>query len=278
MERWAGEWQAACEHGACAACLYNWIEWQVPRCAAEGLLRIDCPGRGCHKTMPQKLVLATSRSAAALAVGIDDETHPKISDLCPVCITPTPFVDTRLWGNAHGPGCQDACATCLKTWIGANLDDCRRNRKLVTVPCLGADCDKALPQRLVFSLSSEAATLDRFVRRVMRLKSNSLYPAACQVYCPREECLGIGYLGSETIMCFFCEEQWDAPVATERTASLDDDDSSYGGVLLGGGVKRCPNPNCAVPIEKNGGCDHMTCARCGHQWWWSTLKPFQVNV
>ncbi|KAJ8128515.1 hypothetical protein O1611_g5117 [Lasiodiplodia mahajangana] len=31
-----------------------------------------------------------------------------------------------------------------------------------------------------------------------------------------------------------------------------------------------PCPNCGVPIEKNGGCDHMHCKRCDHHFdWWS---------
>ncbi|KAJ3194595.1 hypothetical protein HK101_002352 [Irineochytrium annulatum] len=37
-------------------------------------------------------------------------------------------------------------------------------------------------------------------------------------------------------------------------------------VLLGSNptlMRRCPGPGCRAPIEKNGGCDHMKCTRCG---------------
>lgn len=39
-------------------------------------------------------------------------------------------------------------------------------------------------------------------------------------------------------------------------------------------TKACPR--CKGDIEKNGGCDHMTCRRpgCGYEFYWSTLKPY----
>jgi ariadne-1 len=41
---------------------------------------------------------------------------------------------------------------------------------------------------------------------------------------------------------------------------------------MGVKVKKCPK--CTEYIEKNGGCDHMTC-RCGHEFWWSSLTPYR---
>jgi len=38
-------------------------------------------------------------------------------------------------------------------------------------------------------------------------------------------------------------------------------------------VKICPK--CRVPIEKNGGCDHMTCRSCKYEFYWSSGKPYR---
>jgi len=35
-----------------------------------------------------------------------------------------------------------------------------------------------------------------------------------------------------------------------------------------------PCPHCKAPIEKNGGCDHMTCRKCGNSFAWGNAPPF----
>jgi len=111
-----------------------------------------------------------------------------------------------------------------------------------------------------------AASLEKELARRSRLQNNALYPPAVQVDCPCDDCLGLGYLGFDTVMCFICEHQW-----TEGAGAA----AATGGEYLVDGVvvKRCPG--CESPILKNGGCDHMICSSCKHEFFWTTLKPFR---
>jgi hypothetical protein len=53
--------------------------------------------------------------------------------------------------------------------------------------------------------------------------------------------------------------------------------------VAGGNVKALlksttkPCVKCNVPIEKNGGCLHMTCTQCRHEWWWCCGADYRLG-
>lgn len=40
-------------------------------------------------------------------------------------------------------------------------------------------------------------------------------------------------------------------------------------------TKPCPRMGCGIRIEKNGGCDHMVCRKCGHSFNWSSVPGYR---
>lgn len=180
--------------------------------------------------------------------------------VCPVCH------ETCLALLVAGECGHAMCETCWVGWAGAQLEHCRRHAEIM--PCFAAGCRSAVSPLVwnhTCSLLLEAASLERDLAHRRRLQSNALFPAPMQVNCPRSGCVGLGYLGSGTVMCFICEHQW----AGGNDAAVGSGDEELGMVA---DVKRCPS--CETPIVKNGGCDHMTCP-CGHEFWWTTLKPYR---
>jgi len=177
------------------------------------------------------------------------------------------------------PGCPNdhaACQTCWARWGEEQIEASRHGRRY-PARCLWPGCESNLHvedwlwRLLKFSprLSQLVAELDRRVR----LQQNRLYPPAVQVDCPQPGCVGLGYLGFDTVMCFICEHQWDATegILGEETELPEGEEVAEASVA-GVKVKRCPK--CNEYIEKNGGCDHMTC-RCGHEFSWQTRKPWR---
>jgi len=265
-ETWAGEFHSACTHECCEPCLRACVEAQLPRCRAEGLLRVRCFAPGCPRVLPQALVLHVSDSARGAALDIDrqkDRLDPLYRGLqvnweartCPVCADhAAPLLESGACAHA-------ACAWCWERWADAQLPRCRAVRQL-EVRCFGQDCCRPVPEALLMCVSAGARRLQDELKRRARLQQSSLFPQALQVDCPRAGCLGLGYLGFDTVMCFVCEHQWPAADGAEAP-----------GEGLPGEIKACPS--CGVQIEKNGGCNHMTC-RCGHEFFWTTLLPYRT--
>jgi hypothetical protein len=75
-------------------------------------------------------------------------------------------------------------------------------------------------------------------------------------------------------LCLACNRPWHVKTLCSAAAALEDASSIASIKALG--AKPCPK--CGINIEKQGGCDHMTCHRCRHNFCWQCLVPYTSTV
>jgi hypothetical protein len=206
--------------------------------------------------------------------GVHLAWEPSTAQAGPVC---TVCAERSLALLCNSPCGHGACQTCWARWGESQLErysgsrrqpeEHARSWRLLRCGCFAPGCEQLVALPFQRHLEQRSMALAGTMGRRRRLQENALYPAAAQVDCPDPECWGLGYLGFDLAMCFICERQW-APNEAGAPAPVDVDVEEVMGVK----VKRCPG--CSEYIEKNGGCDHMTC-KCGHEFLWSTLKPYR---
>jgi len=76
--------------------------------------------------------------------------------------------------------------------------------------------------------------------------------------------------------CFHCRREWHADMTCDEYAAMRDDqvEQRYQQWVQ---EHAKPCPNCHANIEKNGGCNHMTCTACRHQFCWLCMEPYVAN-
>ena len=97
--------------------------------------------------------------------------------------------------------------------------------------------------------------------------------------CPTENCPYFGYTFTEQLKkctnplrCEKCEQEWfDSTQVRRFEIDLTNIMNNLRKVVL---TEPCPNPQCGVLIQKNGGCPHMVCAKCNHQFCWCCKGDF----
>jgi len=290
-----------CRHSACADCWARHAENSLPVKLASCLNEpgeaevpcIQCIGDECTESMSWPLLYVCGRYSERLLCSLTlcdkDIMAQEMKRLyrnmpqgplhsldlsmlsrCGICLEQC-FVTMS---NSCG---HHACLSCWADWVGSQVrcDIYGRCNLLTryscsqTLPCFGHRCDQSISVSLWRHLCEESVELAEFNMQMARrrnLENNTLFPSELQMECPLPDCYGLGYLGFDSVMCFVCEHQWLPADPGNAPCDINLEE------LMGMKVKRCPK--CTEYIEKNGGCDHMTC-RCKYQFYWSSLQPYK---
>ena len=165
------------------------------------------------------------------------------------------------------------CKNCVFSYLSQMID----SNQILHIKCPD-DCAVVLLGTDIESLLSEAPELYIRYIRLSKTRQLSMNPNIC--WCVRAGCDQYIERNPQKIhltcdkcfqeICFLCKNGWHGQRTCEQAMNqelmmyIEDKD-----------VKRCPS--CHHGIEKNNGCNHMTCGQCGYQFCWLCLGKYRGN-
>ena len=180
--------------------------------------------------------------------------------ICPICYETKEETSFLSLSN-----CDDSfCEKCLSDYLIQLIN----SAKLVKIPCpsnCGADLSDS-DIEIIFKNDPNLIIKLKKVRTALLINMDPL-----NRWCINPDCNTIirntsmqkkiqcNNCGLE--MCFDCRGAWHGKITCEQ--ALDKEIKKYS---KDKNVKLCPK--CKTRIEKNEGCNHMTCSRCRHQFCW----------
>ncbi|KAL6216092.1 hypothetical protein ACLB2K_009319 [Fragaria x ananassa] len=219
--------------------------------------------------------------------------HSAAGDLKPTCgicfdeydYSSTGSVSSILTASCGHPYCRD----CLAGYISTSIND--RGPACLMLRCPEPKCSAAIGPDLIqnvllMSEKKEKDLYDKYKRYLLRSYVENHKKIK---WCPAPNCEyaihfdGVGEMVSYDVSCacsrkycWNCTEESHRPVdcKTVKKWLLKNQDDSQNGKWIMVNTKPCPK--CNRSIEKNLGCNHMTCrAPCRYEFCWYCLGPIR---
>ena len=203
------------------------------------------------------------------------KTNKIIKDICPICEIDIDPGDGLSLGCGH-----EFCSECFKEHLKEKMND---QLTLLATRCPMKNCNFQVPSEIFKKLfKDDKKELGIYNKCLMR---NFTESNADIKLCPNPKCENIIKLPGHgmvdincpcgTSFCFKCLKDSHRPCDCfmmeiwEKKANSDAENTKW--LLIN--TKQCPN--CKKYIEKNQGCNHMTCRReaggCGYEFCWICL-------
>ena len=182
------------------------------------------------------------------------------------------------------------CQGCWRDWFLVNID--ADSKKSLNTRCQQFGCNVIVPHSMFYKLFDTKNDDNRKVlNRYLRWNCQSFTDDNKNVkWCPySKECdfaaQRISDYDTEHIVncqcgnsfCFKCgqEQHWPSDCDMRKKWELKNSSESENLTWIIANTKMCPNEKCQRPIEKNQGCNHMTCKVCGADFCWMCTGPWK---
>eukprot|EP01107_Rhizomastix_libera_P008563 TRINITY_DN2383_c0_g1_i4.p1 TRINITY_DN2383_c0_g1~~TRINITY_DN2383_c0_g1_i4.p1 ORF type:complete len:918 (+),score=217.93 TRINITY_DN2383_c0_g1_i4:271-2754(+) len=210
--------------------------------------------------------------------GVVKGDTPKGTIVCGVC------GDTFEEGEWYSLSCGHAfCKDCWRGYLSTHSKDETCNK----VNCMHSKCSQIVDSDS-FKILADSESINRyfyFLTKSYVETNNKQY-----AFCPNPSCgLPVKFLGKGKptavvqcycgkLFCFGCSREQHNPASCPELAkwielASDDEDATMKR------IKATSKPcfHCKVMTERNQGCNHMTCKKCGGQWCWMCRGDWKTH-
>ncbi|XP_072026009.1 potential E3 ubiquitin-protein ligase ariadne-2-like [Amphiura filiformis] len=205
-----------------------------------------------------------------------DQAPPSGNYCCPVCVQPVPPDQLQALPCGHF-----FCISCWRTHYELHIGD----GITTEIECMGSKCHIRATEDFVTSL----LTTDYYKHRYRNFQFRDCVKSHYLLrFCPGIDCSivvkadivqskKIECNQCKTSFCFKCCWGYHAPTDCDTikkwlTKCADDSETAN---YISAHTKDCPK--CGICIEKNGGCNHMQCCRCKHDFCWMCLQDWKTH-
>jgi len=212
-----------------------------------------------------------------------------------VCVTPDADDECKLEGEAECLVCCEIvdclncsalrcrhrfCNDCWSSYLKVKITE----GEVARINCPALNCKYTVPDKIVQKLVDKEI-YEKYIRFVTK---TFVEDNAHITWCPAPRCgnaITADMLDGTTVkcrcgfsFCFSCHNEAHAPASCDQVKLWlkKCNDDSETGHWLGANTRDCPR--CTVLVEKNGGCNHMTCRQCSHEWCWMCNKPWKGHT
>ncbi|QHO55637.1 putative E3 ubiquitin-protein ligase [Arachis hypogaea] len=199
---------------------------------------------------------------------------------CEICFDNTVCLEKKLKSAKCGHA---YCVDCWKRYINEKIKE-GRHECLKPMRCPHPSCEASLEINMIrrFASQQNRKMYDRFLlRSYVETRKNIKW-------CPRPDCdLAVRYKSDGNYVnkyvevscrnghrfCWGCGEDAHRPVSCEMMAQKNQESGDSKSLRwISTFTKKCPS--CKQPIERNGGCMHVTCTVCSYQFCWLCLSDW----
>lgn len=209
-------------------------------------------------------------------IGSTSPERVGLQDVCTVCMNRYPC--EQLSGLACG---HRFCRECWQMYMQVQVH-CGVSTNM---ECMGKDCDILVPEDFALNVITNPKIRDRYMEYTFddHVKSHPELR-----FCPGPNCTVIVRAKTpkakritcsecKSTFCFRCGLDYHAPTDCDTikkwlTKCADDSETAN---YISAHTKDCPK--CQVCIEKNGGCNHMQCSKCKHDFCWMCLGDWKTH-